>query len=78
MGQTIFMEEEHDVDWGDPEPTPLVSPIEPASTTSADILDPASSITWGLVEPEPIEPGGGQATVEGETNTFNIVTHLCK
>jgi hypothetical protein len=46
MGQTIFVEEEHDdADWGDPEPTPLAAPVEPASTTSADGPDPTSSTT---------------------------------
>ena len=36
MGQTIFVEEEHDdVDWGDPESTPPAAPFDLASTTSA-------------------------------------------
>jgi hypothetical protein len=31
MGKTIFVEDEHtDADWGDPEITPLVVPVEPA------------------------------------------------
>jgi hypothetical protein len=44
--QTIFVEEEHnEADWGDPEPTPLVAPVEPASTTPTDGPDPSSSTT---------------------------------
>jgi hypothetical protein len=59
MGETIFMEDEHeDADWGDFEPTPPTAPVESASTTSDDGLDITSSTTRGLVEPEPIAPGG--------------------
>jgi hypothetical protein len=53
------MEDEHeDADWGDFEPTPPTAPVESASTTSDDGLDITSSTTRGLVEPEPIAPGG--------------------
>jgi hypothetical protein len=70
MGQTIFVEEEHDdADWGDPEPTPPAAPVEPASTTSADGPDPTSSTTWGLLEPAPAENGGVEAAVEGEATS---------
>jgi hypothetical protein len=44
MGQTIFVEEEHDdADWVAPEMTPPAAPVEPASTTTADRPDPTSS-----------------------------------
>jgi hypothetical protein len=50
------VEEEHDdADWGDPEPTPPAAPVEPASTTLADGLDPTSSTTWCPIEPIPTE-----------------------
>ena len=66
MGQTIFVEEEQDdANWGDPEPTPPAAPVELASTTSTDGLDPTSSITWGLLETMPFALRGGQATIEG-------------
>jgi hypothetical protein len=85
MGQTIFVEEEHDVaDWGDPEPTLSATPVEPASTTTADEPEPTSSTTWGPLEPAPGEDGGVDATIEGAllqgrlNNTFSVVTHLRK
>jgi hypothetical protein len=46
IGETIFMEEQDHVDWGDPEPSPLTAPVEPASTTSADRPNITSSTTW--------------------------------
>jgi hypothetical protein len=46
MGQTIFVEEEHDdIDWVAPEPAPLTASVEPASTTTVDAPDPISSTT---------------------------------
>jgi hypothetical protein len=46
MGQTIFMEEEHDdANWVALEPTPPAAPVEPASTTTADGPDPTPSTT---------------------------------
>jgi hypothetical protein len=70
MGQTIFMEEEHDdADWGDPESTPPAAPVDLASTTSDDGPDPTSSTTWGPLEPAPAETGGVEATVEGESTS---------
>jgi hypothetical protein len=84
MGETIFMVEEHDDgDWGDLEPSPPAAPVKPASTTLADGPNITSSMTRGPHEPEPAEPGGDQATVEGiqplqgtHHDTFNIITHL--
>lgn len=50
FGESIFVEEEDDADWGDLEPTPTAAPIEPASTTSAHDPDPTTSTSWGLLE----------------------------
>jgi hypothetical protein len=51
MGQTIFVEEEHDdADWVALEPTPPATLVEPASTTTADGPDPTPSTTWGPLE----------------------------
>jgi hypothetical protein len=51
MGQTIFVEEEHDdANWGDPESTLLAVLVKLASTTSPDGPDPTSSTTWGPLE----------------------------
>ena len=37
MGETIFVEEEHDdTNWGDPKPTPMATLVELASTKSND------------------------------------------
>ena len=64
MGETIFVEEEQDdTDWGNPEPSSLVVPVEPASTTSANRLDITSSTTWGPLELQPARHGGDQADV---------------
>jgi hypothetical protein len=69
MGQTIFVEEEHDnADWGDPKSTPPTL-VEPASITSADKTDPTSSSTWGLLELASTEIGGVEATIEGEATS---------
>jgi hypothetical protein len=86
MGETNFMDEEQDtVNWGDPEPSPPAASIKPASTTSADGPGITSSTTWGPLEPEPTEPRGYQAIVEGRQplrgthhDTFNVVTHLSR
>jgi hypothetical protein len=76
MGQTIFMEEEHDdADWGDPESTPPAAPVDLASTTSDDGPDPTSSTTWGPLEPAPAETGGVKAAVEGETPSSREAPH---
>jgi hypothetical protein len=70
MSETIFVEEEHDAtDWGDPRPSPLTAPVEPASTTSAVAPNITSSMSLSPVEPKPTEIGGGQADVEGETTS---------
>ena len=51
IGESIFVEEEQeDADWGDPELTPLASPLEPTTSTSAHNPDPSSSTTWGPCE----------------------------
>jgi hypothetical protein len=73
LGQTIFVEEEHDnIDWGDLEPTPPTAPVESASTTLADGPDPTSSTIWGLVELAPAETGGLDATDEGEATSSRM------
>jgi hypothetical protein len=70
MGQTIFMEEEHDnANWVALEPTPPAAPVEPASTTTANGPDPTPSTTWGPLEPAPAKTGGVEATVEGEATS---------
>jgi hypothetical protein len=70
MGHTIFVEEEHDdADWVDLEPTPPTTPVEPASTTMADGLDPTPSTTWGPLEPAPTETRGVEVAVEGEASS---------
>jgi hypothetical protein len=70
MGQTIFVEEEHDdADWVALELTPPATPVKPASTTKADGPDPTPSTTWGPLEPAPVETGGVEAAVEGEATS---------
>jgi hypothetical protein len=70
MGQTIFVEEEHDdADWVALEPTPPSAPAEPASTTTADGPNPTTSTTWGPLEPAPTETGGVEAAIEGEATS---------
>jgi hypothetical protein len=61
------VDEEHDdADWVALEQTPSATPVEPASTTTADGPDPTPSTTWGLLEPALAEAGGVEAAVEGE------------
>jgi hypothetical protein len=68
MGQTIFVEEEHDdAYWVALEPTPPAAPVEP--TTTADGPDPTPSTTWGSLEPALAETGGVEAAVEGEATS---------
>ena len=43
FGESIFIEEEGDADWGDGEAIPTATPIEPASTTSAHGPNPTTS-----------------------------------
>ena len=70
MGQTIFVEEEHDdAYWVDPEPTPSNTPVEPGSSTLADGPDPTSSTTCGLLEPAPAKTSGVEAAIEGEATS---------
>ena len=70
MGETIFVVDEHDdIDQGHPKPSPPTAPVEPTSTTSTDGPNITSSTTWGLVEPEPTKPEGGQAAIEGEATS---------
>jgi hypothetical protein len=70
--------EEHDTaDWGDLEPTPPTALVEPTSTTSADGPDITSSMTWGLIKPEPAEPRGDQAAIDGEdTSSREAPQHI--
>ena len=67
-------EEQEDADWGDPEPTPLATPLEPATTNPAHGLDPSSSTTWGPCEqppqPTPAAPEEAPAAVEEEAIDF--------
>jgi hypothetical protein len=78
MGNTIFLEEEHDnADWSDPEPTPLAAPFKPVSTNLDDGPNISTSTTWGPLEPEGAEPGGVEATAEGEaTSTRGAPQHV--
>jgi hypothetical protein len=71
MGQTIFVEEEHDdADWVALDPTPPAAPVEPASTTTADRPNPTPSTTWGPLEVAPAKTGGVEAAVEGEATSL--------
>jgi hypothetical protein len=73
MGKIIFVEDEHtDADWGDPEMTPLVVPVESASTTTADRPGSSSSITWGMLESLHTETRGVEATIEGKTTSSRM------
>ncbi|CAD6255505.1 unnamed protein product [Miscanthus lutarioriparius] len=47
MGDSIFVEDDDDVDWDDPKPSQPAAPIEPASTTSAHGPEPSTSTLWG-------------------------------
>jgi hypothetical protein len=77
IGETIFVEEQDHIDWGDPEPSPPAAPVEPASTTSADRPNITSSTTWGPLELELTKPRGYQAIVEGEaTSSRNTPRHI--
>jgi hypothetical protein len=76
MVQAMFVEEDHDnADWGDPEPTPLATLVEPASTTLADRPDPTSSTTWGPLEPVLAKTGGVEAAVDGEATYSRTAPH---
>ena len=74
IGESIFVEEEQeDADWGDPELTPLATPLEPATSTSAHSPDPSSSTTWGPCEqppqPVPAAPEEALAAMEGDVTS---------
>jgi hypothetical protein len=57
MGETIFVEEEHDnVDWGDPELTPPAAPVESASTTLDD-WEKCNTLKFNLVKMRKILQG---------------------
>jgi hypothetical protein len=45
MGETIFVEEQDDADWGDFEPSPPAIPDRSASSTLTDILD-HEEVAW--------------------------------
>jgi hypothetical protein len=53
IGESIFVEQQKDVDWVDPEPTPPAAPLKPAMSTLAQGPDPSSSTTWGPFEQPP-------------------------
>ena len=81
MGDSIFVEDDDDIDWDDPKPSQPAAPIEPASTTSAHGPYPSSSMTWGPHElppqPTPAEPEEAPATVEGEaTSSMGAPQHI--
>jgi hypothetical protein len=86
MGQTIFVEEEHDdADWGDPEPTPLAAPVEPASTIRLTGLTPilpplgvrSSQLLLRLEELRLLLRG--RPLPQGRLHsTFSVVTHLSR
>jgi hypothetical protein len=73
IGESIFVENEEDADWGDVEPTSSGAPVESATTTSAHGSGPSSSTTWGLHEPPPqptpAAPEEAPAAVEGEAKS---------
>jgi hypothetical protein len=67
MGETIFVEEDHDnTDCCDSESSPLAPLVEHASTTLDDGPNISTSTTWGPLEPEGAAPRGVQAAIEGE------------
>jgi hypothetical protein len=86
MGQTIFVEEEHDnADWVALEPTPPTAPVEPASTTMADgptpLLPPlgvcSSQLLLRLEELKLLLRG--MPLPQGRLhNIFSVVTHLSR
>ena len=53
IGESIFVEEQEDADWGDPELTPPAAPLEPSTTTLAHGPDPSTSTSWGPFEQLP-------------------------
>jgi hypothetical protein len=52
FGESIFVGEGDDADWGDLEPTPTAAPIEPTSTTSAHGPEPTATTSYA--DPIPI------------------------
>jgi hypothetical protein len=71
MGHTIFVEEEHAAaDWGDPEPTPLVVPVESAFATSTDGPDTTTSTTLGPLEVVHDETRSVEVAVEGDATSL--------
>jgi hypothetical protein len=66
-------EEQEHADWGDPEPTPPATPLEPATSTSTHGPDPSTFTTWGPFEqphqPTSAAPEEAQAAVEGKVTS---------
>ena len=88
LGESIFVEEEQeDANWGDPELTPMATPLEPAVTTSAHGPNPSTSTSWRPVQklPQPMPAATEEAitAIEGRQlpqgrhhDTFCIAIHL--
>jgi hypothetical protein len=74
MGETIFVEEQDDVDQGDFELSPPAALVDLASTTLADGPDITSSTTWGPLDLEPTKPRGDQVVIEGEETSSRDTT----
>ena len=78
-GKSIFVEEEQeDTDWGDPKPTPLAAPIEPASTTSADGPSTTTSTTLVSFKPQVVPIEGTSHGGLDPLGTIGPDTHASK
>jgi hypothetical protein len=79
------VEEQYNIDWGNPKLSPPATLVEPASTTSTNKPIITSSTTWGQLELELTEPRGNQTAIERERplrarhhDTSNTITHISK
>ena len=68
-GDSIFVEDDDDIDWDDPKPSQPATPIEPASTTSAHGPEPSTSTSWGPCELLPQLTKEAPAVDEGEATS---------
>jgi hypothetical protein len=85
MGQTIFVEKEHDAaDWVALEPTPSAASVKPASTTTADLtpllppLGVCSSQLILILEELKLLLRGRPLPQGRLHNIFSVVTHLSR